>query len=270
MADTIDTQALSRAEQYLQSVITGESDGLPKPRSREEQFLKNCCEGCGCDGLPTPRSRREKYLYALAEKIAQSGGGGEVCANTLNEYLKGTKTDITAEDLEGVTTLREHFLTRQPITSIEFPASVEKIDNYAFSGCTKLTSIVIPETITGFGARIFENCSGLVSVTLPKNMKTITQWMFISCVSLTSIVIPQSVSTISDRGFCSCSSLREVICLPETPPTLDSTGFYGVPADCIYKVKPASVEAYKSATNWSVRADNIVALTEEEMAQYGG
>lgn len=211
----------------------------------------------------------DKTAYVKDQKIVGNietwdgtiEGDAEVY-NPLNEYLKGTKTKITKEDLEGVTTLREYFLANQPITSIEFSASVNNISNFAFQGCKQLTSVVIPETVTGFGARIFEGCSGLVSVTLPKNMQSIPQWMFISCSNLPSIEIPETVTRIADRAFTSCGKLTEVICLPKTPPTLGIVVFYGVPTTCKIYVPKGSGEAYKTATNWSEWADYIVEMEE--------
>ncbi len=44
--------------------------------SRIDEYLINCCEGCGCDGLPKPISTTDKLLYHLAEKLANIGGGG--------------------------------------------------------------------------------------------------------------------------------------------------------------------------------------------------
>ena len=208
-----------------------------------------------------------KTAYANEEKLTGTietwDGSFEGDAeeyNPLKAFLKGEKTDITADDLEGVTILREYFLANQPITSIEFSASVTNINNFAFQGCKQLTSVVIPETITGFGARIFEGCNSLVSVTLPKNMKHIPQWMFISCSSLPSIEIPETVTRIADRAFTSCGKLTEVICLPKTPPTLGLVVFYGVPTTCKIYVPKGSGEAYKTATNWSEWADYIVEM----------
>lgn len=208
-----------------------------------------------------------KTAYANEEKLTGtietwdgSFEGDAEKYNPLKTFLKGEKTDITADDLEGVTNLREYFLANQPITSIEFSTSVITIKNFAFQGCKQLTSVVIPETITGFGARIFEGCSGLVSVTLPKNMKHIPQWMFISCSSLPSIEIPETVTSIADRAFTSCGKLTEVICLPKTPPTLGVVVFYGVPTTCKIYVPKGSGEAYKTATNWSEWADYIVEM----------
>lgn len=65
----------SRYEEMLQALLNGDTVNF-EPRSRMEQYLKNCCDQCGCNGLPEPRTRAEMLLYQLAEKLAGGGGSG--------------------------------------------------------------------------------------------------------------------------------------------------------------------------------------------------
>lgn len=255
MADTTDTQALSRAEQYLQSAITGESDGLPTPRSREEQFLKHCVERCGCDGLPTPRSRREKYLYTLAETMA--GGGSGETENTLNQYLLGTKTDITAEDLAGVDVIGNFGGSR--ITSVTIPDSVDTIKSSAFAGCQSLVSVTMGSGVVTIQSNAFDKCTALRSFVFGSSVTTTYNRIFNGCTALEYVVIPASMTRMGDGAFYGCAALKKVVCLSETPPTIGGNTFNGVPADCIFEVLATSVEAYKSAPTWIARADYIVA-----------
>ena len=66
--------AMSRTEEMLTAIIEGKTVDF-EPRSRAEQYLKNCIDKCGCDGLPAPRSRMEALLYELSEELANGGGG---------------------------------------------------------------------------------------------------------------------------------------------------------------------------------------------------
>lgn len=75
---------MSRIEEFLTALLNGETTKI-KPRSRAEQYLKNCVEGCGCEGLPAPKSRLDALLYSLADKLSGSGGGG----NTEADYEAG-------------------------------------------------------------------------------------------------------------------------------------------------------------------------------------
>lgn len=66
----------SRYEEMLQALLNGDTVNF-EPRSRMEQYLKNCCDQCGCNGLPEPRTRAEMLLYQLAEKLAGESGVGQ-------------------------------------------------------------------------------------------------------------------------------------------------------------------------------------------------
>ena len=250
--------------------------------------------------------------------------------NTLNEFLKGTKTEITAEDLAGITTIRDYAFYYDPITSIELPETIAEIgsnafsnssnlkridyngdltswcnikmsghssaptfnsadlyikgalledlitpenittiNKYAFLGCQSIRTVLISDNVTNFGSGVFQSCNNLVSAVIGNGVTSLTE-VFRGCTNLAKVTLGEGITTITWHCFSSCTNLMEVICLAETPPYINNTVFTNVPENCIFKVKSASVEAYKSETNWSVRADYIIALTPEEEALYGG
>ena len=216
--------------------------------------------------------------------------GEEGYKNTFNEYLKGTKTEITAEDLEGVTKIEKYSFSYSPITSIDIPQSVVVIDERAFYYCTKLKSVTVPDSVTTLGNGAFERASSLETLVLgngithiPNNLcgyvplKQLTignsvvsfgTTAFVNT-KLTSVVLPSTVTTMGVHVFWN-GDFKEIICLAENPPTIQATTFEGsYLKTCIFKVPAGSVEAYKTATNWSAFADNIIALTDEEVLQYG-
>ena len=172
--------------------------------------------------------------------------------NILNEYLAGTKTKITKEDLKEITEIRDFAFYGAPITEVEFTKDLKILGQYAFfktqlltinlDGITQVsqyafcynpfTELVLPSSITTMGQRCFENC---------KQLKKIT----IECTRL------------SPYMFQHATALEEIICLLETPPTIYTTTFTGT--TCPIKVRADLVEKYKSATNWTTVADRIVA-----------
>lgn len=153
----------------------------------------------------------------------------------LTQVVDGSVSELTAEDLKGVTSIR----------------------NYAFNNCSGLTSVTIPDSVTSIGTSAFGYCSGLTIVTIPDSVTSIGASAFISCRRLTSITIPDSVTSISTSAFSGCRSLTSVIMLSTTPPTIESStlpsGFSGT-----ITVPAGTGATYKAATNWSKYADYIV------------
>lgn len=207
-----------------------------------------------------------------------------VNVNVLNDYLLGNKTEITADDLKGVTAIRDYAFYLSNITSVEFSDTVTSIGRNAFDttqlkrfvmpdtvksanvyicrGCKNLTEFVIGKGVTALGNGWIEGCTALEYMEIPDNVSQIGWYFFQNCSNLKKVKIGTGVTSISGC-FNGCKSLKEIICLAEKPPKFDAQNLNQLPADCVFKVPTNSVEAYKSATNWSARADYIVAYEEE-------
>ena len=99
----------------------------------------------------------------------------------------------------------------QKLTSYVIPASVTRIEEFAFSRCESLTEVVIPNSVTNIGKRAFANCCSLTEVVIPNSVTNIGKGAFHKCESLTDVVIPNSVTSIGDRTFFGCSSLTDVV-----------------------------------------------------------
>ena len=113
---------------------------------------------------------------------------------------------------------------------------VTSIRNHAFHYCKSLTSIEIPNTVTSIGEYAFYGCSKLQNVTIPS--------------SVTRIGV----------AFNQCIILKSVTVESETPPALDADVFSWASKSLVSYVPAESVDAYKSASNWSTYADIIQAI----------
>lgn len=143
------------------------------------------------------------------------------------------------------------------LASIDFPKLTYIGDN-AFIKCTALSSVSLPlvETIE---AVAFGLCTSLTSVSLP-SIKTIAVNAFSQCSSLTSFEIGSKAANIV-TNFYGCTNLTTITCHASTPPDLEYGLSYTVTKlEHIY-VPASSVDAYKSATNWSAYADKIYAIS---------
>ena len=72
------------------------------------------------------------------------------------------------------------------------------------------------------------------------------------------MVIGSGVKKIGSDAFRYCYVLNDISIKATTPPSIDATSFNDIGASPIFYVPTESVEAYKSATNWSEYANYIV------------
>ena len=163
----------------------------------------------------------------------------------------------------GVTTIGESaFSGCTSLTSVNIPSGVTSIGASAFNGCSSLTSVNIPSGITIIESSVFLRCTSLTSVEIPDNVTSIKSSAFGQCTGLTNVTIGSGVSSIAGGGFYIgafgyCSGLTSVTVEATTPPTMNSDAFHGTNNTFIIYVPAASVNAYKTAANWSSYASRI-------------
>lgn len=161
---------------------------------------------------------------------------------------------------ECVTTIgNDAFGSCKSLTSVTIPNSVTLIDANAFCYCSGLTNVVIPNSVIKLGRFAFGACNGFTSITIPDSVSAISINCFADCVNLVSVTIGSGVRSIKQMAFDYCTSLTSVTIKAVTPPTLGSNVFRNT-NDCPIFVPAASVNTYKSATNWSAYASRIQAI----------
>lgn len=205
---------------------------------------------------------------------------------------------ITMEDAAAVTSIGKWFENNTDITSFdefEYFTGVTSLvggwNSGAFFGCTNLRSIKFPPSITSLGNDCFMNCSSLaIDVDLPYltsvgfgvfhgtairriiNLGNITtignagsmqSHTFAGfCPYLTSVELPSTLTTLGNKAFANDTSLESIICRATTPPTMNATSALENTNNCPIYVPDASLEAYKTATNWSQFQSRIKPLSE--------
>lgn len=109
--------------------------------------------------------------------------------------------------------------------------------------------------VTNIGYQAFYSDNRLTSVTIPNSVTSIGDQAFSKCSMLRSITIPNSVTYIGYNTFYQSKSLETITCTATIPPTL---GAYNDVSSVYAVYVPAeSVEAYKTATNWSYYSSKI-------------
>lgn len=225
-----------------------------------------------CTGLITTSATSVNYSKILPSSIFSS------CSKLSSINLEVTDiVEIKGSAFRGCVAL----------TQINLPSSLTKIGNSAFCN-SGLTSIVIPESVTEIGEYIFMECKSLTTVTLPNNMTLIPYYIFGECTALTNITIPESVTEINGYAFYNCTSLT-TLTIPAavteigdyalqigstdnkatitfkstTPPTIPYPSVFKTSTLNKIYVPSASVEAYKTADNWTYLAAYIEADPNE-------
>ncbi len=139
-------------------------------------------------------------------------------------------------------------------TTYAIPSTVTALENYAFSGATKLKSMTIPSTLKEISEGAFASCENLTSVTIPNSVTTINEEAFMYT-ALTSISIPYSVTTIDDYAFAG-TNLKSVY-IPNCVKTIGEAAFMA------FNLKSATVPA--SVTSMGDMAFGMFDFDSEDM-----
>lgn len=174
---------------------------------------------------------------------------------SIGDYaFSGCSKAFTSLELKnGVSVGNYAFASCGTLTSATIDTN--SIGSGVFENCTVLNSINIGSGVTSIGDSAFDSCSSLTSITIPSGVTSIGNRAFYYCSGLASCTIGIGVTSIGDEAFRWCSSLKSITVDATIPPTLGSLAFYG--STCRIYVPSGSLEAYKSASEWSDYADRI-------------
>ena len=231
----------------------------------------------------------------ISDELAEEYDG----VASFKKFVDKSITRLTVDMLDGVTSIGDvAFSMCTSLESIEIPSSVTSIGTSAFYGCSSLTSVTIPKNVTNLGyntfsnsgikkakfehlpaggywfndvaledliilkakeiqAGLFSSLSTLKNLTLEEGKIGVNAFM--SCSSLVNVKLGEGVISIGNFAFSGCRSLESITVLAKTPPTLGQSVFFNNANFTIY-VPTESLEAYKTATNWSNYASKIQAI----------
>lgn len=97
------------------------------------------------------------------------------------------------------------------ISSLSLPVGLDKIDDWAFAGCSSLScQLNLPSTLTYIGYHTFYYCTGLSgSLVLPENLSYLGDLAFYMCSDFTGdLKIPESLKQIGNSAFSDCYGLN--------------------------------------------------------------
>lgn len=120
-----------------------------------------------------------------------------------------------------------------PLTTINLPDTVEKIDNYAFRGTSLSGSLYLPNSLKTIGISAFEGLKLTGTLTIPDSVTTISSEAFYNN-KFTKLVIGQnsSLTTIGNNAFRN-NQISNAIALPKS---LTTVGYNAFRANSISKL----------------------------------
>lgn len=155
------------------------------------------------------------------------------------------------------------FCVCERATGITIGNGVTTIGDGAFMACRSATTLTIGNSVTTIGEGAFQNCEALTSITIPNSVITIGKDAFSTALNATSLTIGSGVTSIGKGAFNMTGRLQSITIYATTPPTLAyEYEFYS--SNCPIYVPCESVDAYKSATNWSSYANRIQCIIGEK------
>lgn len=210
--------------------------------------------GYACRNVPAPMVLNLPNLTTIG--TASFYGSGLVEIKDLGKVSVIGTTSAVVQAASGV------FASCKALTKVHIPSSVTHIGGMSFVGCTALTSVSGCEGVTTIvRQQAFDGCSALVGVLTLPSIKAIDQYSFRNC-KFEQIELGADCASISAYAFQNNTLLNAFICRATTPPSLANANAFSSTNNCPIYVPDASLEAYKTATNWSTYASRIKGISE--------
>ena len=138
--------------------------------------------------------------------------------------------------------------------------------SFVFYQCYNLIEVHFPSTFTDTKERTFQECSNLTAMTGTEHLKYIRYFAF-SYLPIKQFVVPYTLLQLNRESFCGTGLPNGFICPLFTPPTMTHHEAFKRVFPKIY-VPAESLEAYKTASNWSAHASRIVPMTKSMRLKY--
>lgn len=191
------------------------------------------------------------HSISLPDTVTEIGSNAfQQCSGLVSVDLSSNLSSIGEYSFNKCTSL----------LSVSIPNGVTTIPRSAFGGCSNLTNLTIGNGVEYINREAFASCSKIASIEIPNSIIGIGQSAFNGCSSATYLSIGSGITNIGTEAFRGCTHLQSITVLATNPPTLAASNSFGETGSGPIYVPSESVDAYKSATNWSSLASRIQAI----------
>lgn len=125
---------------------------------------------------------------------------------------------------DGVEQIGDRAFYKSRLSAIELPATVTRLGQSAFAGCSQLTQLWLPDGVVELPARALEDCTSLRGVDLGA-ISLMGESAFAGCSSLESITLDGRLSVIAPSAFENCRKLHTVA-LPASVKVIEAKAFH--------------------------------------------
>ena len=210
--------------------------GEPEPLDDGKTRLYITVPANSMEGLPPPRNQVPLYIKQTVDRgvTIDWGDGSDP------ETLPGTGNVNTTHIYQQA---GDYVISLDPADGCELGFGDESAA-HCIMGNSKNNGIVY--------------CNMLKKIEIGSNVTTIDSYAFQYCYSLSTVIFSNSVRSIGNYTFGNCYGMKEYHLLPTTPPSISNANvLQRIPDDCTIYVPIGSLEAYKTATNWSTYAEQM-------------
>lgn len=214
--------------------------------------------------------------YSKVADVPWYGDNGQLMKKVTKGIVKsgithlGARTFVLAENLtsvelpEGLLSIGVSCFNQTGLKSIQFPSTLQKIDDNAFWRGQIAGDVHIPESVTAIGKNVFNKCP-ITSVNLPGGLQVLGGGAF-SETKLTEMPeIPESI-TVLDSTFQGCTDIKEVTIPSQVTDISGAFAGTGISTVTI----PYQVTNYYRAFNGCGSLEKVVIESQSDTIPSGG
>ena len=168
-------------------------------------------------------------FVSAVESISAGGGDEALAAKNAKllkimsgEYMSSPDNIVTADDLKGLTAIRDNLFKGVNLRSIDVPEGVTRIGDNAFSDNNGLSHCTLPNTLVSIGQYVWSSVLSLEELVIPDSVTTLGTWTFSYC-EVKNLVLSKNLTVIPDNCIRQMPKI-EKIRIPEGVTRIGSSG----------------------------------------------
>lgn len=181
---------------------------------------------------------------------------------------------------DTVNTIEQYAFNYAGMKNFDIGASVKSIPTHCFSYTAKIESFNyrnvqnvganafyqsnlkfnhIPNSVLTLGNGSYAFAKS-IEISIGLGVTIIPASCFYQCTLCEKFTIGLNITSIASNGIAGMLACEELICLPTSPPAIESNSLTGLKNTCVIKVPAASLNAYQTAANWSAFASQMIGV----------